>query len=131
MTENPYRDPTPIEHVETERTVIVDQITGAITTIGARVERISIDAEGRQRREVTHAVAASADHAQLLFPYDQPLWRCAVCGAQPLAKPFFCAACARPVCAACRVIANDVVLCRDCGSVPWWVRFFRWLLDMN
>lgn len=127
MTENPYLDPTPVDQVETERIVTVDPVTGAITTIGARVEHLTIDAAGRQQRDVTHAIAASADHAHLLFPFAQPLWRCAICGAQPLAKPFFCAACGRPICAACRVLQNDLILCRDCGALPWWARFFRWL----
>src|SRR5258708_14004482 len=97
MTENPYLAPTPAEELETERTVIVDPLTGAITTIGARIERLSVDAHGRQRREVLHAVAASADHAQLLFPFSQPLWRCAVSAAPPLVQPLFSIACRRPV----------------------------------
>ena len=130
MTENPYLTPTPAEELETERTVIVDPSTGETVTIGARIERLSVDVHGRQRRDVLHAVAASADHAQLLFPFAQPLWRCCICGAQPLVKPFFCSACGRPVDAACRVIENDLVLCRECGHKSLLRRFLAWLLEL-
>ena|SRR5581483_6639814 len=128
MTENPYQAPSG-EQLETERTVIVDP-SGATITIGARIERITTDDAGNERRDVLNAVTASADHAELLFPYANPLWRCAVCGAQPLAKPFFCAVCRRPVDAACVIFQDEVVLCRDCGHVPWWLRCYRWLLDL-
>ena len=44
MSENPYRPgPTSAEQRETERTVIVDPVTGAVTVIGARMERLAVD----------------------------------------------------------------------------------------
>lgn len=143
MTENPYQTHDSAEQLETERTVIIDPVTGGSITIGARIERTTTDAEGHERRDVLNAVTASADHAELLFPFKQPLWRCCICGAQPLVKPFFCGApaieastvattigCGRPICAADRVIDNDVVLCAECGHVPWWQKFLRWLTDL-
>src|SRR5258708_26451615 len=103
MTENPYLAPTSAEELETERTVIVDPLTGAITTIGARIERLSVDAHGRQRRDVLHAVAASADHAQLLSPFSQPLWPSAISVPRPLVHPFFSMPAGRPADAAALV----------------------------
>jgi hypothetical protein len=124
---NPYQhDLTGTEQLDTERTVIIDPVTGQTVTIGARIERIRLDAHG-QHRDVLHVVAPTADHEQLLFPYARPLATCACCGIQPLARPFRCAACQRPTCIACRVMQGDVTLCRDCGKTTFLQRLLSWL----
>ncbi|HEV7428790.1 MAG TPA: hypothetical protein VGQ46_20755 [Thermoanaerobaculia bacterium] len=126
---NPYRDATP-EQRETERTVIIDPATGEISTIGARLERLAVDAAGRLHREIVHVVLPSADAQELLFPYGEKLYACACCHAQPLVQPFRCAACARPMCAACRVIDHDVTLCAACGKKTLLQQVVAWLADL-
>lgn len=127
---NPYQTPDTSEQLETERMVVIDPVTGATITIGARVERITTDASGGQRRDVMHIVAPSADGEHLLFPYKRPLAACVCCGVQPLLRPFRCANCNRPMCAACRIVEEDVVFCRECGRKSLLRRFLEWLTKL-
>lgn len=125
---NPYQhDQTAVEQIETERTVIIDPATGIPITIGARIERLRLDATGQQKREIVHIVAPSADGQQLLYPYAQKLFSCAICGARPLVRSSRCDACGRHICDACRSIENDVTRCTACGTTPWWQKVFTWL----
>jgi hypothetical protein len=131
MSENPYRPgPTSGEQRETERTVIVDPVTGAVTVIGARMERLAVDEAGRLQREIVHVVLPSADAQQLLFPYSEKLYECACCHAQPLVQPFRCGACNRPICAGCRIIDDNVTLCRECGKKTLLQQVLGWLADL-
>lgn len=130
MTANPYLDnATPLETLATERTVIVDPVTGATVTIGARIERLRVDASGMQVRDVTNLVASSADGQQLLFPYRQALYACACCGAKPLVRATRCVSCGRYMCDACRVITT-IVICRACDAKPLWLRGWEWLTTL-
>src|SRR5438045_3424624 len=93
-------------------TLLITVAYHAIAVIGARMERLAVDEAGGLQREIVHVVLPSADAQQLLFPYSEKLYECACCHAQPLVQPFRCAACARPICAACRIIDDNVTLCR-------------------
>jgi len=130
MTANPYLDnATPVETLAIERTVIVDPLTGATVTIGARIERQRVDPYGAQVRDVTNFVASSADGQQLLFPYRQALFACACCGAKPLVHATRCASCGRFMCDACRVITS-IVICQQCDAKPLWLRAWEWLTNL-
>ena len=130
MTANPYLDnATPIETLATERTVVVDPITGATVTIGARIERQRVDPSGTQVRDVINLVSSSADGQQLLFPYRQALFSCACCGAKPLVHATRCASCGRHMCDACRVITS-IVICQQCDAKPLWLRAWLWLTNL-
>jgi hypothetical protein len=131
MTDNPYQATgTPVETLDTERTIIIDPATGATVTIGARIERVVLDATGRQQREVVHVVAPSADGQQLLYPYQHALYACGSCGAQPLVHAARCAVCGRHTCDACRILAEERTFCPTCGHTPWWARALTWLADL-
>jgi hypothetical protein len=131
MTANPYQSTTRTEEVETERTVIIDPATGEVITIGARIERITIDeATGRERRDVMNIVVPTPDGKQLLFPYDEPLYRCTCCGAGPLVHAERCAACGRFICDACRVVTEAGIICRKCDEKPLLVRICKWIADL-
>jgi hypothetical protein len=130
MTANPYLDnATSVETLATERTVIVDPVTGATVTIGARIERLRVDPSGTQVRDVTNLVASSADGQQLLFPYRQALFACGCCGAKPLVHATRCASCGRHMCDACRVITS-IVICQQCDAKPFWLRVWEWLTTL-
>lgn len=126
---NPYNDTTP-EQREIERTVIIDPATGAVVTIGARMERLTADATGSLQREIVHVVIPSADAQELLFPYKERLFECAICHARPLVQPFRCASCQRPICAACRVVEEDVTLCAACGKKTFLQQVLGWLAKL-
>lgn len=127
---NPYLTDDSSEQVETERTVIIDPTTGEMITIGARIERTTIDVQGHERRDVMNIVVPSADGKQLLFPYNEPLYMCSVCGRQPLVHAEQCAACGRFCCDSCRVQADDAVICRSCDAKPLFARILTWLSDL-
>lgn len=132
MTDNPYQptDAT-LETLDTERTIIIDPVTGIPVTIGARIERLVLDPNsGRQHRELVHVVAASADGQQLLYPYQQTLYSCVSCGARPLVQAIRCARCGRHLCDACRIIEDERTFCQSCGKKSWWERALRWLADL-
>ncbi len=61
MNANPYQSTNRSEELATERTVIIDPATGEVLTIGARIERHTIDESGQERRDVMHVVVPSAD----------------------------------------------------------------------
>lgn len=125
---NPYTDPIPLEEREFERTVLVDPATGVVETIGARFERFTIDPEsGVLTREVTNVVTATKDGQELLYPYNAPLFTCSVCGTRPLMQPFRCNNCQRPMCAECRVVDEELLLCRSCDGATLFGRLVRWL----
>lgn len=131
MTANPYQNTTRTEQIETERTVIIDPTTGAVITIGARIERITIDeATGQERRDVMNIVVPTADGKQLLFPYNEPLYRCTCCGAGPLVHAEQCAVCGRFMCDACRVVTEAGIICRKCDEKPLPVRIYKWIADL-
>jgi len=131
MNANPYQSTTRSEEIETERTVIIDPITGETITIGARIERITIDeATGQERRDVMNVVVPTPDGKHLLFPYEEPLYRCTCCGAGPLVHVEQCAACGRFICDACRVVTEAGIICRACADKPWWVKAWEWITDL-
>ncbi len=122
---NPYQLDATSEQVETERTVIIDPLTGETITIGARIERTLLDATGRQQHDVLHVVAPSADGKQLLFPYNEPLYACGICAARPLVHAPRCDTCGRHVCAP---HYNDATKrCATCDARPWWQELLAWL----
>ena len=126
---NPYTNPSiGFETVETEHTVLLDRLTGATLPLGARIERITIDANGKQARDVVNIVARSADGEELLYPYQQPLYTCSRCGARPLTSAHRCRNCNRFVCGTCRTFDGR---CRNCARIPWWRRTLRWLAALQ
>ena len=129
---NPYLDRDhPLETIETERTVIIDPVTGAMMTIGARIDRTIADpVTGQERREILHVVTPSADGQALLFPYKQQLYRCGVCGAHPLVHATRCLKCRRWSCAPCTITIGDATACRACTQQPFWKRALAWLTDL-
>jgi hypothetical protein len=123
---NPYQhDQSTVEQLDTERTVIIDPVTGETMTIGARIERVLMDATGRQQHDVLHVVAPSADGAQLLFPYNEPLYACGVCGARPLVHAHQCRACGRYVCSQHYDVTTQA--CTVCSARSWWEELLAWL----
>jgi hypothetical protein len=130
MNANPYQNTNRVEEIETERTVIIDPATGEVITIGARIERITTDDAGGERRDVMNVVVPSADGKQLLFPYNEPLYACGVCGRQPIVHAEQCSACGRFICDACRVQTEAGIICRKCDEKPFWLRAWQWLTDL-
>ncbi|HTD83287.1 MAG TPA: hypothetical protein VK648_05785 [Gemmatimonadaceae bacterium] len=131
MNANPYQSTTRTEELSTERTVIIDPATGEVITIGARIERTMIDeASGQERRDVMNVVVPTADGKQLLFPYNEPLYACASCGAKPLVHAMQCAACGRFMCDACRIKTEAGIICRTCADKPWWAKAWEWLTNL-
>jgi len=130
MNANPYQGTSRTEELETERTVIVDPATGEVFTIGARIERIVTDDAGQERRDIMNVVVPTADGKQLLFPYNEPLYTCAACGARPLVHATQCAACGRFICDACRVMSDAGIICRNCDEKPLWLRAWLWLTNL-
>jgi hypothetical protein len=129
MNANPYQTATRTEEVATERTVTIDPATGEVITIGARIERTTIDdVTGQERRDVMNIVVPTADGKHLLFPYEQALYRCACCSAGPLVHAQQCSGCGRFSCDACRVITEAGVLCRRCDEKPLWLRICKWII---
>jgi hypothetical protein len=129
---NPYQaTTTPVEQRETERTILVDPVTGETLTIGARVDRVLLDpATGASHHEVTHVIVPAADGQALLFPYAERLYACSHCGARPLLQPFTCSACRAHLCRHCRVTTDDHVLCPACGKTSLLSKVLHWLATL-
>jgi hypothetical protein len=131
MNANPYQSTSRTEEIETERTVTIDPLTGELFTIGARIERTTVDeATGQERRDIMNVVVPTPDGKQLLYPYKQPLYRCTCCGTGPLVHASQCSACGRFICDACRVQTDAGIICRRCDKKPWWKRAWKWITDL-
>jgi len=130
MNANPYQSTNRTEEIQTERTVIIDPVTGDVITIGARIERITIDEAGQEQRDVMNIVVPTPDGKHLLFPYNEPLYRCTCCGAGPLVHAAQCTACGRFICDGCRVVTEAGIICRQCDEKPLWLRAWLWLTNL-
>ena len=135
MLDNPYTTANSATQITAETSVLVDA-SGNLLPVGGKIDEVTIDpSTGERRQRTTHLVVLTADGVALLFPFDQPLYTCNVCGARPLLRAMRCKECGKHACTTCtapdepirEVRGERLGICKKCK--PLWQRLIDWLLN--